>query len=116
MHEGPKDEWYGFAFEWRFLRAERVRRARKDYACDGVFIDSDLIPTWPATGGAVLEGFAPSCTGRILPRDFYVDLTKEGGDAPETHGTYRHTYHTCIRCALHLEVVADRQLRELIST
>lgn len=120
QHDEDDDTWYGFTFGWRSLRAERVRRARKEYECDGVFIDSDLIPTWeatsPATGGSAFQGFAPSCMRRILPRDLYVDLSVEGDDALESYGSYRHTYRTCLRCALHLEIVFDRTIRDLIST
>lgn len=114
------NEWYGFSLGWRSLRAEQVRRARKEYACEGVQIDSDLIPTSdavsPATGGAVFAGFAPGCIGKILPRELYVAVEIVGDDALESFETYRHTHRTCLSCALHLEVVVDRQLKELIST
>ena len=84
-----------------------VRKARKEYDCEGVIRavrDTDNIS--PGTGDSILEMQSGSCTWKIRKGDLHAILILND---VELYGTYWTTWRMCIPCALSEHIVEYRQ-------
>ncbi len=88
-----------------------VRKARKEYCCEGILRavrSTDNIS--PGTGDALLGGESDDCTEKILKGDLHAVLIIND---VEMYGTYWTSWRMCIPCALsehvveHLQTVID---------
>ena len=88
-----------------------VRKARKEYYCEGILRavrSTDNIS--PGTGDALLCGESDDCTEKILKGDIHAVLIIND---VEMYGTYWMSWRTYIPCALsehvveHLQTVID---------
>ena len=99
---------YGYFLGPRAFGIEIVRRARKEFACEGSLVDSDFVDVQkvsPASGSVVNEGHGPSCSPTIRPGDLYVAADHAGEYVVEMKGTYRYTWRTCVPCAIASQII-----------
>ena len=84
-----------------------VRKARKEYYCEGVIRavrDDDNIS--PGTGDSILEMQSDDCTEKILKGDLHAVLIIND---VELYRTFWTTWRMCIPCALSAHIVEYRQ-------
>ena len=87
-----------------------VRKARKEYDCEGVIRavrDTDNIS--PGTGDSILEMQSDDCAEKIRRGDLYAVLILNNSADVEMYGTYWTTWRMCISCALYEHIVEYRQ-------
>jgi hypothetical protein len=99
----------GYIKGFRATGYEVVRKARKNYVCEGAMIDVDTASEGfeisPATGGAVFEGYSENCESEIASGALYVASNYVGDNAMELFDKYRYTFRTCLACATHYKVI-----------
>ena len=84
-----------------------VRKARKEYYCEGILRavrSTDNIS--PGTGDALLCGESDDCTEKILKGDLHAVLIIND---VEMYGTYWTSWRMCIPCALSEHIVEYRE-------
>ena len=84
-----------------------VRKARKEYYCEGILRavrSTDNIS--PGTGDALLCGESDDCTEKILKGDLHAVLIIND---VEMYGTYWTSWRMCIPCALSQHIVEYRE-------
>lgn len=92
---------------------EVVRRARKNYVCEGAMIDVDTasegVEISPATGGAIFDGYSENCESEIASGALYVASDYVGDNAKELFDKYRYTFRTCLACATHYKIIGTNK-------
>ena len=86
---------------------DAVRKARKEYRCEGVIraVRWSDNPS-PGTGASILEMQSGCCTWKIRKGDLHAILILND---VELYGTYWTTWRMCIPCALSEHIVEYRQ-------
>ena len=104
-----QQNWHGYTLGSRSTGYEVVKRARKQYECEGAAIDSGAVGEGstlsPATGSIVNEGWSEACESVIKPGSLYVASEYEGELARDFGEVNRYTFRTCIACAKHFSVI-----------
>ena len=98
---------YGFVEGEDAFCVDAVRKARKEYSCEGVIRavrDTDNIS--PGTGDSILEMQSEDCTGKIRKGDLHVVLVINDLALYDSYWT---TWRMCLPCALFEHVVEYRQ-------
>ena len=86
---------------------DAVRKARKEYQCEGVIrAVRDDDPISPGTGDSILEMQSGGCTWKIRKGDLHAVLIIND---VELYGTYWTTWRMCIPCSLSEHIVEYRQ-------
>ena len=83
-----------------------VRKARKEYRCEGVIRAVRGAETFSPAGDALFHGESDDCTEKILKGDLHAVLIINN---VEVFGTYWTSWRMCIPCALSEHVVEHRQ-------
>ncbi len=99
---------HGYCLGPRAFGIEVVRRARKEFECEGPLVDSDFANienVSPATGAVVSEGRSADCSRRIRIGDLYVAADHSGEYVVELKGPYRYTWRTCLACASGSDII-----------
>ena len=85
---------------------EAVRKARKQYGCDGPIRQVRFWPggdeVSPGTGDSIFCAGSDDCSEVIVPGQLYVVLTISD---LEVYGSYRVTHRICIPCALKENII-----------
>ena len=98
---------HGFVDGEDSYRLSAVRKARKEYYCEGILRavrSTDNIS--PGTGDALLCGEADDCTEKIPKGDLHAVLIIND---VEMYGTYWTSWRMCIPCALSEHIVEYRE-------
>lgn len=104
-----QQNWHGYTLGSRSTGYEVVKRARKQYKCEGAAIDSGAVDEEttlsPATGSIVYEGWSDSCELVIKYGSLYVASEYEGELARDFGEVNQYTFRTCLACAKYFSVV-----------
>jgi hypothetical protein len=86
---------------------DAVRKARKEYQCEGVIraVRWSDNPS-PGTGASILEMQSGGCTWKIRKGDLHAVLILND---VELYGTYWRTWRMCIPCAVSGRIVKKRR-------
>ena len=76
---------------------DAVRKARKEYRCEGVIRAVRGAETFPPAGDALFHGESDDCTEKILKGDLHAVLIINNVEVFGTHWT---SWRMCIPCAL----------------
>jgi len=81
---------------------DAVRKARKEYRCEGVIRAVRGAETFPPAGDALFHGESDDCTEKILKGDLHAVLIINNVEVFGTHWT---SWRMCIPCALSEHIV-----------